>query len=485
MSNNDNLNLDVKAEALALQKRSKQLNAFNAALRKTQSAQTRKRVQLSKSVENKANKNAMDCAAKKLLSIPANTYKLLELVQQYPCIYNINMEDYRNRYRKVQVYNEIACRFVTDEVSVNGDHIRAKLKSLRSQYSGERAAKYGTKTGRAATKTKEWLFYKPMDFLYSYKRPCAGLDTTLDSMGQVMEETDDADASDDNDVEANVGDEADAEQFEINIPNINDNLGLGVIVDTQNVDITTIRQSTLATSTVTFGTLTCSAAKSVKPTTCTPSPTETATVTKPAKSTTTAFIASPIEIPRRKRSMIKSTDETLANILEKDNEAFGAMLTKLKEQATPVNSNQAFGNYVTDAMTNFTGDTQLSLRIEIQDAINDAYKRKLLGVPKVQQQHQFVNQPLQVQREQQTQQAEVMIISNQLLLPRNTQPTQTMCGSEDLFADMDFADDTADTDGNGQADDNDNDDADGSDDADGDDDADSIQQENTLPPFAY
>lgn len=141
-------------------------------------------------------------------SSSAKTFKLLSLVESHPCTYNIYLADYANKFRKDVAFDEIAAKFRPSPVEITAEHIKAKLKSLRSQHSGETA--WFTKNRQGSKKkTKKWAYYDAMNFLYSYKRTVEGLENFIDNAEDTVEtELVSNDGDKDDDIDDEIGNSA-------------------------------------------------------------------------------------------------------------------------------------------------------------------------------------------------------------------------------------------------------------------------------------
>uniref|UniRef100_A0A6P7GZI3 Uncharacterized protein LOC114344940 n=1 Tax=Diabrotica virgifera virgifera TaxID=50390 RepID=A0A6P7GZI3_DIAVI len=83
--------------------------------------------------------------------------KFIELVRQYPIIYNLSHEEYKNIRKKDKVWSKIG-----EEIGENSDELKKKWRNLRDTY-----AKYirtsKTKTGQAVNSTKKWIWADQME----------------------------------------------------------------------------------------------------------------------------------------------------------------------------------------------------------------------------------------------------------------------------------------------------------------------------------
>lgn len=234
-----------------------------------------------------------------------------------------------------------------------------------------------------------------MNFLYAYKRQCPGLDAPLDSMGNPPSDDDNMNAAhesiqdndnyDDGNIDgqsnSSVAVDNDYTQYDEEVITldclIEHELGDATLVDKINLDAIATKSLITLSSESTSGASGEIESANGMPSTYKHKRKHSSTVTSGEFNANipTTFTPSPIAIPKRKR-MAKSNDEPLDVIL--------AMLFKqLTEQRNPATHDQIFANYIANSLEQFTGSEKLLLRIELQDVLNNAFKRQLMTATKI------------------------------------------------------------------------------------------------------
>ncbi|XP_072377881.1 uncharacterized protein, partial [Diabrotica undecimpunctata] len=108
----------------------------------------------------------------------ANTEKLIEIVKQYPIIYDLRDEDYKNIRKKDKVWdNNIifekfhnSLNFFADSIHIwvdGSEELKKKWKNLRDSYA-KHIRSLKTTTGQSAKKLHKWQWANQMEFFRSF-----------------------------------------------------------------------------------------------------------------------------------------------------------------------------------------------------------------------------------------------------------------------------------------------------------------------------
>lgn len=92
---------------------------------------------------------------------PKQIIYLIELIKEKPCLWNVNVKDYRDKSKRHKALMDIAKRF-----HVSTEQIKKKLFNMRIQYMHERR-----KLQRIERETGEqckpvWQYYNNLHFIY-------------------------------------------------------------------------------------------------------------------------------------------------------------------------------------------------------------------------------------------------------------------------------------------------------------------------------
>ena len=92
------------------------------------------------------------------------TDKLIEVVKNYPALYDLSNESYRDKNAKENAWIKVA-----NECSVTTECAKKKWKSLRDQYRRSLQTKPKSGFGRSST-SKEWEFQKSLNWLQNFTK---------------------------------------------------------------------------------------------------------------------------------------------------------------------------------------------------------------------------------------------------------------------------------------------------------------------------
>lgn len=101
--------------------------------------------------------------------------KLIELYQNYECLWDTAHRDYKNKLKKLDAWDSIA---KTLDVSVK--EVESKVHTLRSQFTRERKKfKCSKKTGSGSEDlfSSKWFAYEPLLFLIKGETTTGNKDT--------------------------------------------------------------------------------------------------------------------------------------------------------------------------------------------------------------------------------------------------------------------------------------------------------------------
>lgn len=97
--------------------------------------------------------------------------KLITLVEENNCIYNVKSKEYLDRNKKAEAYNNILKEMQTVESSITLEEIKRRWKNLRTQFSQEqRKLKQSKKSGAGSVDIyapKLWCFQQ-LHFLQTH-----------------------------------------------------------------------------------------------------------------------------------------------------------------------------------------------------------------------------------------------------------------------------------------------------------------------------
>lgn len=93
------------------------------------------------------------------------TLILIEMVEARECLWNVQLEDYRNKIKRQNAIEDIA-----NAMKMTHEDIRQKIHRLRSQYTNERSKMKKKKSGSGSAelyKTK-WEYFQALDFMFQH-----------------------------------------------------------------------------------------------------------------------------------------------------------------------------------------------------------------------------------------------------------------------------------------------------------------------------
>jgi len=108
------------------------------------------------------------------------TLELIELYRLRPILWNCKLNDYKNRNKRQDTFNEIATL-----MNIDKDEVERKIKNLSSHFAREskrvREEKVAnTKSGSgAAIYDGKWFAYKSMEFLLDRNKPRITVNTEV------------------------------------------------------------------------------------------------------------------------------------------------------------------------------------------------------------------------------------------------------------------------------------------------------------------
>lgn len=88
--------------------------------------------------------------------------KLISEVEIRPCVWNVSLKEYKNRFKRDAAWQEI---FVLMGEKFPVDELSAKWQNLRTQFRNSVSSAKKTKSGQAATTKPNWKYHSQMEFV--------------------------------------------------------------------------------------------------------------------------------------------------------------------------------------------------------------------------------------------------------------------------------------------------------------------------------
>nr|XP_036219037.1 uncharacterized protein LOC118680984 [Bactrocera oleae] len=89
--------------------------------------------------------------------------KLIEEIRKYECIYNLSSPDYKNVFKKTQIWEEVA-----KIVNLPEENCRKRWKGLRDTYKKRKRAQRLASGSGAPIPCKTWKYMNTLSFFYGY-----------------------------------------------------------------------------------------------------------------------------------------------------------------------------------------------------------------------------------------------------------------------------------------------------------------------------